>query len=238
MKNKIAICSMFKDSQIWYGRSINQVYQMYRSLNIQTYNSIYFDYYFLASPSCDDTVEVLQKLQKNNPSINLYEKDSTYNKVMSTTNPDRIKSLSCLGDYLIQQVKNTEYIFWVESDLIIKPDLIQRLYSRIEKSTIPVVISAPCYYGSDGQFYDTWAYKNKDGSSWTADTKIKDHGVLEMSSVGSCALIKRCGANINFGEGAFPELCQRTLKAGGKVLADTNQYIEHPKNEFLGGRWI
>jgi hypothetical protein len=240
VKSTIAVCSMFRDSQTWFNIQTNQVYRLFASLLDQTYGFENLKCYFLEGDSLDNTNEVLQSLSKKYNNIKLFNKEATFNSVASTTNKNRIKSMSNLGSYLINQVEE-DLIFWVESDLIIKPDIIQRLYDRMVKipENISAVVSAPCYYGKDGQFYDTWAYRNLDGSNWRPDTNMRDSGMVKMQSVGSCALIRRAkNLAVNFGDGAFVELCDRVNEAGGVVFADCNQYVEHPRNEFISGRWI
>jgi GT2 family glycosyltransferase len=239
-KPKIAVCSMFRDSQVWFNKQTNQVYRMFSSLLEQTYGFENLNCYFLEGDSLDNTKQVLDKIAAKYNNVKILTKEATFNSVASTTNKNRIKSMSNLGSFLINQVEE-DLIFWVESDLIIKPDIIQRLYDRMTKipENMSAVVSAPCYYGIDGQFYDTWAYRNTDGTNWRPDTKMKGAGMVRMQSVGSCALIRRSNnMAINFGDGAFVELCNRVNEAGGVVFADCNQYVEHPRNEFVEGRWI
>jgi hypothetical protein len=245
---KIHVCSMFRDSQSWAGMDINQVERFFAqmaglSLPQQTKLSLWL----IEGDSVDNTPEKLVECgiaygkHTNIADVRLFlgEKNKHFSLVCSTTNKDRIQGLSTLADSLIKRVEleDNDYVLWIESDFIIKADTIRRLIRVAERYENTIV--APWPMDEMGNFYDTWAFTGVDGKKFNPSQK-GGAGLIEMSSIGSCALIpgslikKGC----NFGFGAFPELCKRALDLGAMILCDTDNVILHPKSMVINNRAI
>jgi len=214
----------------------------------QSVNAAEIGFFLLEGDSQDNTQDVLNEYANRNKNIHLIQKGATYNAVSSTEDPNRIASLSRLGSTVIDAAKDQcEYVLFVESDLILPPNLLVYCFDAMLNHNLenPGIISPIPLLENQNVFYDTWGFRNLDGSRWNSHPPY--HPVLAqhdrfipMSSIGSCALIKgealRQGAN--FYEGAFVEMCRRVRELGYNIYADKAQSIRHPASNLVHGRWV
>ena len=245
---KIHVCSMFRDSQSWAGMDINQVERFFVQMGSSSFKQkTELHLWLIEGDSVDNTPEKLlehKELYEKHGNIAathlfLNERNKHFSLVCSTTNKDRIQGLSTLANSLIKRVEldDSDYVLWIESDFIIKADTIQRLIQVAERYENTIVATWPM--DEMGNFYDTWAFMRLDGKKFNP-SQNGGVGLIEMASVGSCALIpgslikKGC----NFGFGAFPELCKRALDLGAMILCDTDNVILHPKSMVINNRAI
>jgi len=169
-------------------------------------------------------------------------------KVESTDDQNRIKNLSFCGNKLLAEASNYDYVFWIESDILIYNDyLIERLLFSM-KNTDGIGVVAPTIWLDThrGTFYDVWGFQTLDREHWTNNPPYShDYGLpgrlLEVNSVGSCCLID-CNLlkqDMNFGEGGIPELCKQAREEGFKIYVDRTLKVFHPSLfGYVENRWI
>ena len=234
----IALLSMFRDSMDWAGHPINQVDTYFRQWESQTIRAT--SYYCLEGDSKDDTTDVLAEYVAKMENLYVINKTADYNRVISSTDPARIKSMANLANKLLEFARtcdNYQWFLWCESDLIVPKDLIEKLVRSAESIKHRPIIMAPFpFHKTRKSFYDTWAFRHLNDSPLYSMPK----DIVELKSIGSCALISASliYGGINFGDGAFPELCSQATKKGAKIYADPSICIWHPDQQYIAGRLI
>jgi len=240
----IAVCSMFRDSQKWHGHDIGQVDRYLAQLESQTVGLENLDIYAIEGHSTDDTFDRLNRLKNEFPNLYVFKDEGEAVQVASNENPDRFLALSRIGNQILSKVdlsKNYDYLLWVESDLVIPPNLIERLIETSKKYPAPNIIAPSAQILADGfvLFYDTWGFRYPGGKRWTNYIFPRD-GRFIMDSIGSCALIDMdlMRKGLNFGTGCFVQLCNTARTWGATIVADCYTTIYHPSNSFIEGRWV
>lgn len=248
---KINVTSLFRQSQVWENRFINQAPRFFNQIARQElgFKDIQIGKIVCVyTESADNTLEVLeQEKNRGRFNIQIVEHGSNYSSVKSVVDKTRLVELSSCGNAALENAKDDcDYILHVESDLLIYDEfLIARLYNAFNKIDKLGVISPLVFVDINYQvFYDYYVFRTLDGVQWrneypwTRDFN-KHEQYIPMSSVGSCALIKadlvRDGCN--FGENAFMNLCSEVIKRDYKVFCDKRLYIYHPfSNQIINGR--
>jgi len=260
---KINVGSLFRDNMIWHGRYINQVKRFFTQLYQQQcgqHNSFCIPHIVvLEGGSQDNTLEQLQQYKQqievddcNKPLYNftiLQENKVTYGDIRSTAENTRIQELSKVGHRVMQEAaKDSDFVFWIESDLVIHdPYLIQKLCTvLIDNPSIGLIAPLIFLDTVRNYFYDTWAFRDIDGTQWTNkfpwsnSLKLHDNNI-PMSSIGSCCLIRSSLVRdgINFEDGAFVQLCNNVRQANFEVVANKNMFVYHPsRGGLIHSRWI
>jgi GT2 family glycosyltransferase len=260
MKNKLAICSYFGDSVNWGGIYIDHVNKFFNQIKnqVDTLNKINQAnlnplIVVLENKSKDETESHIRNHQKLNPNITFIKFFENYEeiKVASVASEKRYWILSLIGNTVLETAKcfDTEYILWVESDLLMPdPETLHKLISKMDEDK-SISILSPIIFINHGKhikrFYDTWGYECSDGSKWINEAPYhrnlqNEDQYLDMNSVGSCALMRREALQgVNFGKNCFVELCKNVKKNNGKILLDKNLEIYHPaENGFVNQRWV
>ncbi len=270
MKN-IAICSLFKDSVRWHSIETDQVNRFFNTIEEQKQNlnkNFNLSINVLENDSQDETERHIRINQKKNKNVNFLKlsDDLDFGPVRSVSSAKRINALGFLANLLFSFAKNfnPDYILWTESDLIFpQKDTINQLVEKMESdktiSAISPIIFAKLVMrpggfvkSKDGKllnsekvFYDTWAYKNKNGSTWTnqppynIEYYLTKERYMEMDSVGSCCLVRASDVkDLNFDNEAFKGLCSQIISNGGKILLDKELEIYHPTNYYIENRFI
>lgn len=241
----IAVCSLFKDSQKWWGNSINQVDRYIEQLLNQTIGFENLDIYCLEGHSHDNTYSRLLEYNNQLDNVHVYKDDGPSVEVCSNERPERFAALSRIGNLALSNIDLTQpytHVLWVESDLIVEPNVIQELVTQSLEHYLEETIIAPItkiQTGNKTLFYDTWGFRDLNGKRWT-NYHYPTSGQHMMSSIGSCALIDitLIRKNLNFGEGCFVELCRRASNMGATIIADCDISVYHPSNRLIRGRWI
>lgn len=254
---KINICSLFRDSQIWHGYTINQVDRYFKQLKAQEdflkskfekFNG--FIYFCGEKDSKDNTREALLKYQIKNPNIHIIDTERNSKSVESTV--DRVFGLSKVANSLLNPSLKIEsdYTLWIESDIILNSDdiifgLLEKLQEKKENASISPIIWTETFIHNQKCFYDTWGFICENGTPWknfypfNINYILSNFRYLEMSSVGSCVLTKSSFIQENqFGTGAFREFCENITKSGGKIFADKYIEIYHPSQYYIEKRQI
>jgi len=129
--------------------------------------------------------------------------------------------------------KTIDYFLYLQPDLIVPTDLIQRLIADDKDIVAGIVWGA----SMEGTFYDTWGYRSKDSGtgwgqfnrSWYHNNVIK--GLVEVNNVGSCFLFKRkvLDAGVRFGTDLdVVGFTNSAREHGFSVWVDTEIDIVHP----------
>jgi len=241
---EIGIGSLFRDSQQWCGIHINQVDRYFQQIEQQTCSQPLIC--ILEGHSVDDTRMVLQAYANRMNNVLLLScEQQCSTTVQSTTNQQRISYLSTIANRVLNELKDRcQYIAWIESDLIIEPNVIEDLLTTLKETEAAIV--APLVFlqekNSTERFYDTWGFVDSEDKPWASASLIPQQRIVRMSSVGSCAVMDAnflCNNNISFGTGAFRELCSSVRKHKGLICVDTNVKVFHPgENGCKKRRWI
>lgn len=259
MKNKLAICSYFGDSVHWHGIHINHVNKFFFQIKNQieyfnkaTNSDLDPQIVVLENKSTDRTEDDVRFHQRINPNITFIKFFEKYEniKIASVESDKRYWILSLIGNTVLEVAKcfNTEYILWVESDLVMPdPATIHKLISKMDEDKNVAIVSPIIFININNQkiFYDTWGYECKDGSKWTNHAPYNKNldtpdQYIEMNSIGSCALMRtEILKDVNFGKNCFVELCQKIKSKDGVILLDKNTEIYHPCDHgFVNKRWV
>lgn len=247
----IAVCSYFRDSNVWHGRDIGQVSRFFRQILSQKIEKD-FIFSLLEGGSKDGTLASIHQWKENIVSkVHLIEDEVVNTNVASTVSADRFKNLSRIGNKVLNQAKdfNTKYIFWQESDLIIGENLLHRLLAFTEEepwqNTLAIAPVPMFSWQGQDLFYDTWAFEGSKGEKWGNPDLYKlmcyQDELRPMKSIGSCALLNAellRKYNIDFGEGCFPELCKQGKSFGLNIYCDTGSMIKHPSEHYIEGRMV
>lgn len=225
---------MFKDSQLWHNRKINQVERFLEQVSKQTFQN--FELHALIGKSSDSTEKDLFSLKDSRTF--LYKENKEYSsKVIS--NLIRIKDSSRAANYLLDKVRNkaSEY-FWIESDLIFDEFLLEKL---LEGRKFFDIIAPMVILEKHDIFYDIWGFLDKNNISVGNKFHKKNlEKYTQLHSVGSVTVINGNIINkgINFGDNGFRNLCQQALSYNAKIAVDSTQTVVHPGKEHIEERWI
>lgn len=249
IKNKIAICSLFRDSQNWFGKPLNQVEKFFLNMREQEkLNNVEFTYFLLEGDSTDNTLYAIEQ-HKKYFNINLIKYDVKGSRPSSDGSEERRKLLSDVGNKCLNSAIDAgfDYILWSESDLIPHKNM---LGSLLEKSkivdwdkTVAIAPTAIIVLQDKECFYDGWAYEGIDGEKWSVpdlERFLKGPNPKPMKAIGCAALLngKLLRENkIDFGDGNFPKLCKTSIDKGFQIWCDTSSIIVHPSQHCYRGRW-
>jgi len=240
-KPKVAVVSLFRDSNIWHGHEIRQVDRYIKQMKEQTYGFDNLNLYLVEGNSTDGTFETLRDYSLLYKNIQVEIFNNPYHAVESTTDPDRLRFLSMVGNHALSMVQGEDYILFIESDLIIKKDLIEILVKNLEENPEIGIIAPYTFYESVDGFYDKWAFRFEGRAFHPYYKEYKELGTIfpHMESIGSCGLMRRNAfKGVNFGQGCFPELCHRIKRKGYKVACNTELAVYHPSTMYVAKRLI
>lgn len=242
---------MFRDSQTFCGKPINQIPRFFRQINEQELppHIIINDVICVYTKSNDDTEKALE--QKKNSSIynvEIYNCDNTYSGVISITDKNRLMGLSkCANVGFEKAKKDCDYLFLIESDLIIYNSLlIYNLLNTFSELDNVGCVSPLVFLDTKREcFYDTFCFRSQDGKMWTNNKPWcidfdKCEKYIEMSCVGSCSLINKevLSKNIDFGNRGYLDFCEKIIKEKKKIIVNKDCVIYHPSKQNINGRWI
>lgn len=236
---KIAVCSMFRDSVKWKSIRVDQVKTYFHNMLNQTIGFDNLEFHLLEGDSQDDTYSQLLSMRDNYPNINVYKSEINESYDSVTITDKRLKCMSKIGNVLLSYARGPDseydYLLWVESDLVIKEDTIERLVDTIKGCEHTPSIVAP-FVTLGPYFYDIWAFRNLKGKNWP-NVISPNQGILEVSSLGSCAIMDK-EITADFGEGSFVSLCGQARKDGARLFVNTDIVIDHPNRLLVERRWV
>jgi hypothetical protein len=252
---KINVCSLFRDSQHWFGHDIKQVDRYFDQIKkqedflkreLQGFSG--FNIFAGEKDSKDNTRQVLEEYKNDNNNIEIFDTESSDSQVESTF--DRVKNISKVANSLLNKSfeQKADYTLWIESDLIIRrDDLVFELHKKLQSENSAAIVAPIIWCKIDHRliFYDTWGFVCNDGESWensypfNINYTSSDYRYLDMKSVGSCVLVKNSFiSKDHFGTDAFRDFCKKTKEKGGKIYADKEVEIYHPSEHNIRQRHI
>lgn len=158
----------------------------------------------------------------------------------SVVHPQRFKQLAFVANRLWVNIPtDSDYVLVVESDLIWSASTLTSLLNDVEAIRFfgsggsGGNILAPLVIGPDDLFYDVWAFR-VDGRNFTKEwpyhSNLKNYPILEIDSVGSCALMDyKLARKLTWPEeDLFVGLCRQARELGAMVIVDSKLRVYHP----------
>jgi hypothetical protein len=146
----------------------------------------------------------------------------------STEDAVRLFHLSRLGNVGLSMVKpSDDIVLYVESDLIWDSVNILKLMAHDVDMVSPLVFAGE-------NFYDVFCFRDLNGHRFSPfppySASLSPHGLTEVSSVGSCIVMKADVArNCRIPEGeVLIGFCAHARESGFHIYVDPNARIEHP----------
>jgi GT2 family glycosyltransferase len=251
---------MFRDSQVWHGRPINQVDRFFRQVDANALAAGRgVSYHLVEGNSADGTLEaLLLHAARRDATVLRHEVEGT--GVASVASEQRFRNLSAVANVALRSARDSgaDFVLWVESDFVLRDDVLRRLLAAFDGAphdlfgVCPVPVfggeardGAPRPQGAAGpSFYDTWAFRGEGGEAWQNHqlaALVDGPRYRPMAAFGSAALMNARlmrQHGIDFGTGCFPDLCAQARRAGYRLFCDTRTLIEHPAEVNIAGRLV
>lgn len=261
---KVAVCSMFRDSQVFHGNILDQCGRFFREMDAQAETAgVELQYFLVEGDSTDNTLEALLSHCCRRDAVILNAQVGGPPPSASGGNKRR-ELMSRAGNVSLNAAvaSGADLIFWMESDLIPTHDMMNNLLVSAFKldwsktlavAPVPVIfLRKPGFQNArQDMFYDGWAFERADGRRWDAEGvwngnwekgfKTWPGTYMKMNSIGSCAVLNAVALRehqIDFGSGCFPELCKRSRDNGYDIYCDTTLRVYHPSTACVEGRWV
>lgn len=248
-KPVISVCSLFRDSQIWHGHSINQVGRFFKQMVI---GDLVPDYFFCVEGNSKDTTrKALEYYKDNLDGITILNQEVSGSEVASIADQTRFRNLSACGNLALNTAKcsDADLILWVESDIVLPENFVYEMVEsfKLAKATYgsSVLAVAPVAMQGNEHFYDTLCFTELGGR------KFSNHDLpyfqryaeryMEMESIGTCAIMDADllrEHDIDFGDNCFMELCRKARSCNLRLFCDTEIGISHPAQNWVAGRLI
>lgn len=208
--------------------------------NLKLRDGLTFQLCLLEGDSTDGTREYVEKWLRERPDYLIAGFESVGHTARIQDRAERWAAVgnACLA--LIPEGSPHTHVLWLEADLCFPPELLARLVAH------GVDIVAPMIW-LGGNFYDSWGFRNQDGTRWTGrPTGYPDfvfQTLLELGSVGSCVLFKRAvfDSGIRFRgpyeTGLLVGVCTDAREKGFRVFADLSTAILHPADAWEAQMW-
>lgn len=240
---------MFRDSQTWHSRQLDQVGRYFRQLEGTGLNPSYF---LVEGNSQDDTAVALAEwATRLAPRVNLFTHEVSGSHVVSRVDEVRFRNLSAIANTAFQPARDSgaDLVLWVESDFIL-PDgwmgqLLDATKSPWWREALGVCPLPIFHRGGPPLFYDTWAFEGTNGKKWANEevpSAPPGERYLPLRAAGSCILFRgdalRAGSYEFRDSGCLPGVCREAVASGLKLFCDTTVRIHHPSSENVGGRLV
>jgi len=218
----LTVCSLFRDSTRYLDRYFAQVSSIYPLESTR--------FVFVEGDSTDSTYQRLLKWRdgpfKANTQVIKHDQHIPY--YGSVVHPKRLSCLAELANIALDAIpEETDYILWVESDLIFESDLVRHLLllSGGKHAVAPYIITQ-----KTRQFYDIWAFR-KDGVQFNPH-KPYIHGeshLFDVDSAGSVLLVPARFRSCRFKtENAIIGWCENLKEEGCSIKAARDVVVWHP----------
>ena len=246
MTDRIAVCSMFRDSEVWHGRQINQVGRFFAQMKAQ---GVPLKFFLIEGDSTDNTVVALERegylAGLDGHEVTLLTHEVGGGRVESSVDEVRFANLSKCGNIALNAAKASgcEYIFWVESDFVIQDSqLINKLIARLSENSDSLAISPVPTYETRNEFYDTFVFKTDEGGAFGPSMEpFSGSSLMNLSAFGSCGLMRASllvKHDLDFGSRCFMGLCERAHNLGMSIYCDPTLKIYHPSQINIAGRLV
>lgn len=236
----INVCSMFKNSQNWAGLYINQVDRYFFQMGYQTIGKDNLQLILSEGGSTDDTRNAIESYQEKF-NIRLL-KDDGLAVQSSVDSAARFSKLASITDSLFNTSKeyDSEYTLLVESDIIIGSDLIENLIAEFNNRPRAGIIAPVVLLEGNNIFYDTCGFIDINGRNFTHHQVLPPNSLINVMSVGSCALIKSSLIHdgLNLGGQGWQTMNKQIIDRGFECLISTGNFVLHPGKHYINGRWV
>lgn len=220
----IAIYSLFRDNAGPY------IDRYFNRLLAQTYPMEELRVYAVEGDSEDNTYQHLLEdanyAVKRSLRTQVYTVKTGIERYGSVVHERRFQALSQTANVALDAIaedKWADYILLIESDLLFRDDLIERLAAHADGHNVvaPTILAG-------GVHYDTWGFRFANGN-WINPFGFYN-GVLEMLSVGSVTLYpaKPIYMGVRFDLECMRGLCNRFVRHNHRIIWDTSIIVNHP----------
>lgn len=203
IKRNILICSLFKNSEKFMDRFLNNLLNLINYSKTNHNIECNTELCFIEGNSIDNTHEKLKKWLTDLPDNINYK----FKQLNLSTNIDRFTSLAILRNMLIKTGLKSyhDYILMIDSDTIFDKDILVSLVNSIEKNQCDVIAPLPFIEDykeyKNTYFYDTLAFVDNNDINFNHfypySQELKMKNIIKMTSVGTCYLMKADVYNIN-----------------------------------------
>lgn len=252
--DKINILSCFQNSCIFGGEILGQVERYFSQIKIQVQPPFSFqpNFFFLEDGSSDDTfVQLLLHSAAMPYNCQVRQLPPRIAQDAPRRDRDRLGNISSKANYLLSESRTepSTYTWWLESDLIIKDELLLRQLIFILNKN-PEIGAATALVELDNEkrwFYDIWCFKAGDGSGWSQEYPYNqyyhqhsDDLYIPMLGVGSCVLFRTelLDRGLNFGKTGFFGFSEQMIALQSTMVLANRTRIFHPGRYCVKGRWI
>jgi len=223
---KIAVCTLFRNNAKDALHTFKQRMEWKQQVGYK-YDIIHV---CLEGDSIDDTYETIQSFQ-DRLNIILIKHDTGGPHYPSHAIPDRLITLGKLSNIVLERAmeENPSYILWLDSDVTIPKNYINRLLSHNKDVVAPMF-----FFENSTYFRDTWGYRVNNElftNRYPYCKTYRNNELFEVDSVGlpliSAKVIKD-GAR--FGDEEIVDLCRSIRALGYKIFVDPSISVTHPRN--------
>lgn len=196
---------------------------------------------WLEGDSSDNTFEKLSDIARRDDRVTLFKEDTGRPQYGSVNAPERMAHLSAIGRqlvgcvrYCLEKEPEIEYVFYMESDLLLVHTTMLKLLVDLNKDMVAPLI----FQGHGHQFYDTWGFVGSNGENfWPVAPYSPDLlGSTDpvVRSVGSCFLATReVWENCTFADNnALRGFCKDVNEKGFAIHAFSGTKVIHPENHW------
>lgn len=156
----------------------------------------------------------------------------------STEQDDRLAKLSGVLNAALDGVAaDTDYVLYVESDLIWDPYQAHDLVAEVVRDPVTFQVVAPLVYAGEA-FYDVWGHRGTDGERFapfppyhsSLKGLVDEECVVEVSSAGSCLVMAGVVARtVRVSNGnALVGWCEAARSAGYRIGVAPHIRVDHP----------
>ena len=192
--------------------------------------------------STDDTYQRLMSWRRGRENITILKHDTGRPLVRKAVDYERFVTLSMAAnhglDYIVENIE-TDYILFLESDLFVPRDLIERLIELEKPVVSPMVWS---HEGNERVFYDIWGFR-RNGAPFEPENPTffyenYPHELFEVDCTGSCVLARAEAVykGARFGRGEENEAIvgwtKNMKEMGYSVWVAPDIHVRHPSWGF------
>jgi hypothetical protein len=156
----------------------------------------------------------------------------------STEEGERLEKLSGVLNAALDGVApDTDYVLYVESDLLWDPYQVHDLVAEVVRDPVTFPVVAPLVYAGEA-FYDVWGFRGTDGERFapfppyhsSLKGLVDEECVVEVSSVGSCMVMAGVVARTVRCENgnALVGWCEAARAGGYRIGVAPHLRVDHP----------
>jgi len=235
----VAIISFFRNSAA--RGQVQRYFQQLHALRSAAPATMRFRLIAVEGDSADNTQAELLAYARGlgllNEGFDLVSRSHGKREWGSTEEHERMEALSWVGNGGLERVRpSDDYVIYVESDLIWRPETMLRTLTMLQKTSNdkPIFdVFGIMPFAADA-FYDIYAFRHLDGTRfgpfapYSRDFVLD--GINEVSSVGSCLVMRaEVARNVRIpGAEVLVGFCRIAREQGYRIWVDARERIQHP----------